>query len=319
MKIRALRPTGLTLAAWILALVALGSCGTAVGAMYDLPPEHSDLVGEIQHIKTKESDTFVKLAREYNVGYRELRLANPEVDPWLPGDGTPMIIPTRYVLPDAPRRGIVINIPEMRVYYYPAKGSKYAGKVVTYPLGIGREGWSTPLGKTTVVRKKANPTWTPPASIRAEHAKSGDSLPAVVAAGPDNPLGQHALYLGIPSYLLHGTNKPAGIGLKVSHGCIRLYPEDIAALFGMVPVGTPVDIVSQPYKIGWEGNTLYIESHPPDANGDAPVHSYTPWVEQLIAVTKSHDQAPVDWDRAQKVVETADGIPEPIGVQITSN
>ncbi len=313
----ALGPLGLVVAMLAICLApALAGFGGADAAMYAMPADHADLVGEIQHIKTKESDTFVKLAREYNVGYRELRLANPEVDPWLPGDGTPMIIPTRYVLPDAPRKGLVINIPEMRIYYYPAQGSPYAGKVVTYPLGIGREGWSTPLGTTSIVRKKADPTWTPTASIRAEHAESGDTLPAVVAAGPDNPLGQHALYLGLASYLLHGTNKPAGIGLKVSHGCIRLYPEDIAALFDMVPVGTPVNIISQPYKIGWEGNTLFIESHPPDANGDAPVRSYTPWVEELIAATKSHADAPVDWDRAQKVVESADGIPEAIGVQI---
>ncbi|MES1924276.1 L,D-transpeptidase family protein [Salinisphaera sp. T31B1] len=300
-------------------LTSLSVVAPSIAAVYDMPPDNSDLVGELQHIKTKESDTFVKLARQYNVGYRELRLANPDVDPWLPGEGTPMVIPTRYVLPDAPRRGLVINIPEMRVYYFPPKGHKYAGKVVTYPLGIGREGWSTPLGKTTVVRKKADPTWTPPSSIRAEHAKAGDPLPAVVPASPDNPLGQHALYLGMPSYLLHGTNKPAGIGLKVSHGCIRLYPEDIAALFSMVDPGTPVNIISQPYKIGWEGSTLYIESHPPDANGDAPVRSYTPWVEELIAATKSHGNAPVDWDRAQKVVETADGIPEPIGVRVGAN
>ena len=315
--IAAPRPWRLAARLTLALLLALPAIAGA--AMYDMPADGSALVGELQHIKTRESDTFVKLARQYNVGYRELRLANPDVDPWLPGHGTPMVIPTRYVLPDAPRRGVVINIPEMRIYYYPAKGHEYAGKVVTYPLGIGREGWSTPLGKTSIVRKKADPTWTPPASIRAEHAKSGDILPDVVAAGPDNPLGEHALYLGMPSYLLHGTNKPAGIGLKVSHGCIRLYPEDIAALFELVPVGTPVDIISQPYKIGWEGNTLYIESHPPDANGDAPVRSYTPWVEELIAATEEHDNAPVDWDRAQKVVETADGVPEPIGVQISSN
>jgi L,D-transpeptidase ErfK/SrfK len=301
-------------------LVAFALClgaGVAQAAMYDMPTKRSDLVGKLQHIKTSEEDTFVKLARRYNVGYRELRLANPDVDPWLPGEGTSMVIPTRYVLPDVPREGIVINIPEMRIFYFPPKDSEYAGKVVTYPLGIGRVGWSTPLAKTSVVRKKADPTWTPPASIRAEHEKAGDPLPKVVPAGPDNPIGQHALYLGLPSYLLHGTNKPAGIGLKVSHGCIRLYPEDIASLFALVPTGTPVNIISQPYKIGWEGNTLYIESHPPDANGDAPVRSYTPWVESLISATATHPDAPIDWDRAQAVVEKTDGMPEPIGVQIS--
>ena len=306
-----------SLLSFALAVLGFGLATSAAhAAIYDMPPEGSDVVGKLQHIKTEEDDTFVKLARRYNVGYRELRLSNPDVDPGLPGDGTPMVIPTRYVLPNVARKGIVINIPEMRLYYFPPEGSEYAGKVVTYPLGIGREGWSTPLAKTTVVRKKADPTWTPPASIRAEHEKAGDTLPAVVPAGPDNPLGQHALYLGLPSYLLHGTNKPAGIGLKVSHGCIRLYPEDIASLFALVPTGTPVNIISEPYKIGWEGNTLFIESHPPDANGDAPVRSFTPWVESLISATADHPKAPIDWDRAQAVVEKADGMPEPIGVTV---
>ena len=306
-----------SLLSFALAVLGFGLAASAAhAAIYDMPPEGSDVVGKLQHIKTEEDDTFVKLARRYNVGYRELRLSNPDVDPWLPGDGTPMVIPTRYVLPNVARKGIVINIPEMRLYYFPPEGSEYAGKVVTYPLGIGREGWSTPLAKTTAVRKKADPTWTPPASIRAEHEKAGDTLPAVVPAGPDNPLGQHALYLGLPSYLLHGTNKPAGIGLKVSHGCIRLYPEDIASLFALVPTGTPVNIISEPYKIGWEGNTLFIESHPPDANGDAPVRSFTPWVESLISATADHPKAPIDWDRAQAVVEKADGMPEPIGVTV---
>lgn len=298
-----------------LVIATLIGITTAQAAMYDRPADGSDVVGRRIHVKAAEQDTFVKLGRRYNVGYRELRLANPDVDPWLPGEGTSIVIPTHYVLPDVPREGIVINIPEMRIYYYPPKGNRYAGKVATYPLGIGREGWSTPLGKTSIVRKKADPTWTPPASIRAEHAESGDPLPSVVPAGPDNPLGQHALYLGMPAYLLHGTNKPAGIGLKVSHGCIRLFPEDIAALFSMVPAGTPVNIISQPYKVGWDGDTLYLEAHPPDAAGDAPVRSFTPWVKELVAATESHPNTPIDWDRAQKVVEQADGMPERIGTR----
>lgn len=289
------------------------TAGQASAAVYDLPPPGSDVVGKLQHIKTKASDTFVALARRYDVGYDQLRQANPKVDPWLPGDGTPVVIPTQYVLPDAPRKGIVVNLPEMRVYYYPPKGSPYAGKVVTYPIGIGRQGWSTPLGRTKIVRKEPHPIWIPPASIKKEHAKKGDPLPNVVAAGPDNPLGQYALHLGIPGYLMHGTNKPAGIGMKVSHGCIRLFPKDIAALFSMVKPGTPVDIVSQPYKVGWKGDRLYVEAHSPNANGDAPVHSYTPWVQSLVKATKDYPKAPVDWQRAQQIVENARGIPEPIG------
>ncbi|RJS93316.1 L,D-transpeptidase family protein [Salinisphaera sp. Q1T1-3] len=293
--------------------LALGIAQSAYAEMYDMPPEGSDVVGKLQHIHTKASDTFVALARRYDVGYRELRLANPNVDPWLPGDGTPLVVPTRYVLPDAPRKGVVINLPEMRLYFYPPANSEYAGKVFTFPIGIGREGWSTPLGETKISQKIPNPTWTPPASIKAEHAKNGDPLPDVVAAGPDNPLGQYALRLALPSYLIHGTNKPAGIGMKVSHGCIRLFPDDIKKLFSMASVGMPVDIVSQPYKIGWDSDHLVMEAHPPDADGDAPVKSYTPWVQELIAATEDRPKTPVDWHVAESVARQADGIPEPIG------
>ncbi len=294
-------------------LLCLAASAVPVHAeVYERPAGGDDLIGAVQHIETRHEDTFVAIARRYNLGYNELRLANPEVDPWLPGEGTPLIIPSAYVLPDAPRRGIVINLAEMRLYYYPPENSRYAGKVVTYPLGIGREGWGTPLGHTTVVGKKANPTWTPPASIKAEHAAAGDPLPDVVPAGPDNPLGQYAVYLGFPSYLLHGTNKPAGIGLRVSHGCLRLFPEDIAALFFMVSAGTPVTIVNQPYKIGWQGDTLFMEAHPPDATGDNAVRSYTPWVEKLVAATGERPDVPVDWDDAQALARKAAGIPAPI-------
>lgn len=286
----------------------------ALAAMYDMPPPGSDVVGKLQHIKTKKSDTFVSLARKYDVGYRDLREANPNVDPWLPGDGTPLVIPTEYVLPNVPRKGIVINLPEMRIYYFPPKGSKYAGKVFTFPVGIGRQGWATPVTHTHVAQKIPHPTWTPPASIKAEHAKKGEPLPDVVAAGPNNPLGQYALRLGLPSYLIHGTNKPAGIGMHVSHGCIRLFPEDISTLFAMVSKGTPVNIVSEPYKVGWQGNTLMMEVHPPHPEGDSkPVQSYTPWVQALIAATKDEPKAPVDWEKAEKIVHQGSGIPEAIG------
>lgn len=293
-------------------IVTLAASMPATAAMFDRPADGSDVIGEIQHIKTKTSDTFVDLAREYDVGYRALRLANPNVDPWLPGDGTPMIIPSAYVLPNAPRKGIVVNIPEMRLYYFPPADSEYADKVFTYPLGIGREGWSTPLGETHVSQKIPHPTWTPTASIRAEHAEKGDPLPDVVPAGPNNPLGQYALRLGMPAYLIHGTNKPNGIGMRVSHGCIRLFAPDIKQLFSMATTGMPVNIVSQPYKIGWDGQRLVMEAHPPDADGDAPVKSFTPWVQELIAATEDRPDTPVDWDTATAIANQTDGVPEPI-------
>lgn len=292
-----------------LAAVFLLTAGITQAEVYDLPAKGNDLIGHSLHIKTAYEDTFVALARRYNVGYRELELANPGVDPWLPGDGTAITIPKRYILPDAPRQGIVVNLAEMRLYYYPPKSSQYAGKVFTYPMGIGRQGWSTPLGTTTITHKKAHPAWHPPKSIRKEHAAKGDPLPQVVPAGPDNPLGQYAMYLGFPTYLMHGTNKPAGIGMRVSHGCLRLFPEDIAALFSMVKAGTKVTIVNQPYKFGWHDDELYMEAHPPDASGESKVRSYTPWVKALVNATQQDPDLPINWDKAQTVAGKATGLP----------
>jgi L,D-transpeptidase ErfK/SrfK len=240
------------------------------------------------YIKAKHEDSLIDIAVEYLLGQEEVVRANKTVDRWLPKEGTDILIPTKYILPDAPRQGIVINLPEYRLYYYPsatpysptsnpfAKGKNtktppnldtsitpsQTGKVISYAVGIGRVDWKTPLGLTKVVGKVKNPTWTPPPAIRAEHLAKGDVLPEVWPAGPDNPLGLFAFRLGIPGYLLHSTNKPQGVGMQVSHGCMRLYPKDIEQMFPMVSVGTPVNIVNQPVKVGWSNGLLYIESHP---------------------------------------------------------
>ncbi len=228
-----------------------------------LPPDDINVVGESFLIDAKKSETLLDIAREYSVGYNEITKANPDVDPWYPGDKTPVVIPTRYILPDTPREGLVLNLPEMRIYYYPKPQNGEAPKVITYPVGIGRQNWETPRGKTYVSEKKRNPTWTPPASIKAEHLAKGDPLPDVVPAGPDNPLGTRALRLGIPSYLIHGTNKPYGVGMRVSHGCIRMRREDVEALFEMVPPKETVRIINQPLKIGRFAGTLFMEFHSP--------------------------------------------------------
>jgi L,D-transpeptidase ErfK/SrfK len=189
--------------------------------------------------------------------------ANPNVDRWLPGEGTQVVVPSHYILPRAPRQGLVLNLPEMRMYYFPPKKPGQPAQVQTYPIGIGRMDWATPLGVAKITGKVKDPTWTPPESIRREHAAKGDPLPAVVPAGPDNPLGRYAMRLSIPGYLIHSTNKPLGVGMRVSHGCIRMLPDDIERLFPQLPVGTPVNIVNQPVKAGWHGGKLYIEVHPP--------------------------------------------------------
>jgi len=221
-------------------------------------PAHAEYqknyVGDMQTYTAVYEDTLVHLARKHNLGFVEVRAANPKLDPWIPGAGAKVILPKRHLLPDAPREGLVINLPEMRVYaYLNGKRAPY-----TYPLGIGREGLDTPLGLTKVVRKKDGPTWRPTARMRKEDPK----LPASVPPGPDNPLGSHALYFGWPTYAMHGTNKPFGIGRRVSSGCIRMYPEDIKTFFDQVPVGTKVNVIDQPIKVGWIKNQLYLEAHP---------------------------------------------------------
>ncbi len=211
-------------------------------------------IGDMETYTAVYEDTLVHLARKHGLGFVELRAANPDLDPWIPGEGAEVTLPKRHLLPDAKREGLVINLPEMRVYGYLNGDSA----PVTYPLGIGREGLDTPIGKTSIVRKKEGPTWRPTARMRKEDPE----LPAVVPPGPDNPLGTHALYLGWPQYAIHGTSRPYGIGRRVSSGCIRMYPENIINLFDEAPVGTKVNVVNQPIKVSWIGRELYLEAHP---------------------------------------------------------
>jgi L,D-transpeptidase ErfK/SrfK len=172
-------------------------------------------------------------------------------------------LPTQYVLPDVPRRGLILNIASKRLFYFPEVAEGAPVQVLTYPIGIGRVGWETPLGDTTVVSKARDPSWYVPASVRREHAELGDPLPAVVPPGPDNPLGHFVLKLDMPGYLIHGTNQPYGVGMRVSHGCVRLYPENIEPLYDMVGIGEPVTIINEPYLAGWHDGELYFESHSP--------------------------------------------------------
>jgi len=221
-----------------------------------------DVVGAVQIIKARDEDTLSDIARRFNVGYEEIVSANPGVDPWLPKAGTEIVIPTQFVLPDAPRQGIVINLPAMRLFYFPKTKPGAAQRVITHPIGIGRVGWRTPEGSTKVIAKKEAPAWTPTPAIRKEHAADGDPLPKVVPPGPDNPMGSHVLKLGWPEYAIHGTDKPPSIGLRGSHGCLRLYPEDIVGIYEVVPVGTPVAVVNQPNLVGWRNNTLVMQTYP---------------------------------------------------------
>jgi L,D-transpeptidase ErfK/SrfK len=274
----------------------------------------TDVVGRLRYTTIQGEETLLDIARAYDLGYDEILAANPGVDPWTPPVGQRVLLPMAHVLPDAPREGLVINLAARRLYYFPPAANDQPRTVVTHPIGIGREGWATPLGKTKVARKHAAPAWTVPASIRREHAAKGDPLPAVVPPGPDNPLGTHALRLGWSSILIHGTSKPAGIGMRVSHGCMQLYPEDIAPLFDAVPVGTPVTVVDQPYLVGRSRAGLVLEAHTavkpqPAAQQERAV---TRAIEAAIARHQLQDAALVDLDRAQSAAGQHRGYPLPI-------
>ena len=271
----------------------------------------TSVVGETEVYEARYDDTLLDVARRFGMGLEEMKLANPDVDLWLPGKGTAIRLPSRYVLPASPRRGVVINIPEMRLYHYSETGAK----VRTWPISIGRLEYETPLGKTTVVRKKVGPVWYPTDTIRKEYAARGEILPRVVKPGPDNPLGSHALYLGFPTYLIHGTNRPYSIGMRVSFGCVRLYPEDIVELYDLVTPGTPVAIVNQRLKAGWFEDELYLEVHPnPGVPADEARPSMTEAVRAIIAATSGATEAPpVDWERVKSALVAADGIPTVVG------
>jgi L,D-transpeptidase ErfK/SrfK len=293
----------------LLGLLAILSAGGASAQTYELPPVGENVVGQVKVVRARRQDTLSDIARAYHLGYEEILRANPRVDPWLPGAGTRVILPTQHILPDAPRQGLVLNLPEMRLYYYPKPSAGGPPRVVTFPVSIGRMDWTTPLGLTRVTAKVINPVWYPPASIRAEHEQEGRPLPAEVPAGPDNPLGQYALQLGRPGYLIHGTDRPYGVGMRVTHGCIRLYPEDIRRLFKEVPVGTPVRIVNQPYKAGWYRGVLYFEAHPPlEENRAEATGNLTPAVRAVITPTRQR-AARVDWDRVTRAAIELRGIP----------
>jgi L,D-transpeptidase ErfK/SrfK len=297
----------------VLAVLSLLCC-SAQAAEYALV-EGIDVIGEPRMITSRYEDTFVGLARTYDLGYEDLVIANPGVDPWLPGEGTQIVLPTQFVLPQAKREGIVVNLPELRLYYFPPG---QPDRVITHPISIGRMDWSTPLGVTKVQAKALNPAWYPPQSIRDEHAADNRPLPAVVPPGPDNPLGAHALRLALPGYLIHGTNKPSGVGMRVTHGCIRMFPEDIEGLYKVVPVGTQVRMVNQPYKLGWGQAGLYLEAHPRLTEHQAEGASGVTELTRAFVAATEERYAEVDWESAETVMHDARGLPEFVSVPVAS-
>ncbi|MDA0823908.1 MAG: L,D-transpeptidase family protein, partial [Proteobacteria bacterium] len=249
----------------------------------------------------------------YDQGYSEMRWANPTIDPWLPGEETEILIPSLYILPDAPQSGVVVNVPEMRLYFYPPTKGQQDPVVSTYPISIGRQQWTTPHGATKIVEKIKDPSWYPPESIRKEHAAEGDLLPKIVPAGPDNPLGAYKMRLGLPGYLIHGTNKPYGIGMRVTHGCVRMYPNDVEKIFNQVLVGTPVRIVNQPFKIGLAHDQVFLEVHPHlEEDADIFRDQFSHVVELIIARTAGY-QTQLNWTTLREAIRDKNGVPIVVG------
>ncbi len=276
-----------------------------------------DIIGTVQAVKVLKGQTLTDIGRRFNVGYKEITRANPELNPWLPPAGSPVLLPTQFILPDAPHQGIVVNAAELRLFYFPPHKPGTPQIVITHPVGIGKAKFPTPIGVTYVVAHQKGPVWVVPRSILAEHVAEGAPLPPVVGPGPLDPLGNYALQLGWPEIFIHGTNKPVSVGWRVSHGCIHMFPEDIKQLFYMVKNGTEVRVVDQPYVFGWKDGRLYMVAFGPLRGSKTPWK--TDWRQLLPrmitpaerAELRRHGQT-INWKRIAELVANPRGIPVPV-------
>lgn len=304
----------LLLAPLLTLLVALAPAAGHGGNLYPVPGEGHDLVGRPELTVAAEEDTLVLIGRRFRTGYGAIRAVNPLVDAWLPGAGTEVVLPTWHILPRAKREGIVINTAEMRLYHYAPAAEGRPPEVGVYAISIGRQGRQTPLATAKITRKARNPSWYPPESIRRDRAARGETLPARVPPGPDNPLGNHALYLNLPAYLIHGTNRALGIGMEVTNGCVRMYPEDIEYLYERVPVGSKVQIVHQPVKVGWANDVLYAEVHAPLEWEEVGIDQRLQQTRAAIAAAISDRPGfSVNWSQVEVAVLESSGLPVPVG------
>jgi L,D-transpeptidase ErfK/SrfK len=294
-------------------LVLLLLCWTVPvrGATFLLPTDGSNMVGRLHVVITDSRNTLLDIARHYDLGYEEITLANPGVSVWLPGEGTRIVVPTEFILPPQPWVGIVVNIPQRRLYYFPRHQANKPATVITFPVGISRPGWSTPLGRTRIIAKEKDPAWVVPKSIQQEHRDKGEiNFPDYFPPGPNNPMGMLALETGFSAIFIHGTNRPWGVGMQVSHGCLHLYPENAAALFPDVPVGTPVRFINQPVMVGERGGLLYLSVSSPIVEYPSPEGGL--FMQAMEALTRY--TLKINWDRMQQVVDAKQVIPVPVNV-----
>lgn len=270
---------------------------------FPMPDPNNSVVGQIQTARIKWGNNFNNLGRQYDIGYDAMVCANPQYQ----NKSLPLfyhaVIPSKFLLPPGPRDGIVVNLPEKRLFYY----NPETDQVMTFPVGVGKQGWATPLGVLKIVQKIVNPTWLAPKDVLQELASEGyTNVPTSIPAGPQDPLGAFAMRLSNPSYLIHGTNDPASIGTQASSGCIRLFPEDISALFQAVPQGTDVRIVNNPYILGWNNTSLYLVTFPTLA-GDPPLDLNA--IEAQVLTDTQGMSAHIDWRKIAETVLASNGIP----------
>ena len=289
------------------------TCTTVFSAAFNVPPAENSLVGQLQYRQIGVEEPITAIQQQYNVGFNAIKSANPHIDPTKSFPvGSTLLIPGQHILPNQPRQGIVINLPEMRMYYYPAGTSE----VLTYPIGIGKIGKTIPITNTAITRKVKNPVWVPPADIREYNLEQGIVLPKVLPAGPDNPLGPYAIYMRIPTYLIHSTIFPESVGKRASFGCIRMYESDIKEFFPSVEGGIPVTIINSPVKVGWQDNFLYIEAHHPLEEHSSSFDATLPGMVHMISNQTQNQPTLVDWQLVAFIAKERDGVPHDIGMRI---
>jgi L,D-transpeptidase ErfK/SrfK len=290
-------------------------------AVFDVPEGTDSIVGEIRVVQSSGDNTLLDIARHFDVGYDEITLANPDIDVWLPKPDQRIVVPTQFILPPKPWTGVIINIPQRRLFYFLPVKKGETPKVLTLPVGIAREDWETPLGLSFIKSKQKDPAWFVPKSIRKEHLDSeGVELPEYFPPGPNNPMGMLAVETGFRSIFVHGTNRPWGVGMRVSHGCLHLYPEDASAFFDAVVVKAPLRVINEPVLIGRRGAELrvamyrpVIEYGPPPSRMTLAAIAFMPYLQEMkAAALPTYD---VDWARLQSLADSpAEGhvVPAPV-------
>lgn len=299
---------------YCLVFVSLFWSGILRAALFDLPKDGGDMVGGVQYITAQKKDSFPLIAQRYNVTYTGLVEANPKVNPMHPGNNTSLTIPGAYLLPAVPHEGIVINLAELRLYYYPP----HRNQVYTYPIGIGIEGWNIKPGLFKIIQKKKDPSWTATPDTRAELEHKGYHIPPVIPPGPDNPLGPYMMRLSNWTYEIHGCVDPATIGRRSSSGCFRMYNNNVEELFNLVILKTSVRVINEPYKVGWDNNKLYLEAHLPlQEQQTTAINDRADLIYAINHAIINHHSAEIDWDKAIAVAKQHLGIPEVIGTALT--